>query len=40
MPYNKDDGSFNDDEPRALVVDIIILITIAGVVYLLMKFGF
>jgi hypothetical protein len=40
MPYNKDDGSFNDDDPQALVVDIIILLTIAGIVYLLMRFGF
>lgn len=38
MPYNKNDGSFNDDDPRALVVDIIILLTIAGIIYILMKY--
>ncbi len=40
MQYKKDDGSFNDDDPRALVVDIILLVVIVGIGYLLMKFGF
>ena len=39
MQYKKDDGSFNDDNPRALVVDIILLVVIVAIGYLLMKFG-
>jgi hypothetical protein len=39
MPYNRDDGSFDDDDPGSLVVDIIILIMIAGIAYLLIEFA-
>jgi hypothetical protein len=44
MAYNKDkdDASFNDDKdnPRAIVVDIIILAIVFGIGYMLVKFGF
>ncbi len=39
MTDRKDDGSFKDDDPHALVVDIVILLTIVGILYMLMEFG-
>jgi hypothetical protein len=40
MQYKKDNDTFNDDDTRALVIDVILLVVIAGVGYALIQYVF